>query len=272
MVKLNYPQGKIEVVVVDNGSTDATPQKIKKDFPKIKLFPFKKNRGFAQAINFGAEKARGDYLFITNNDVVFTPDCLKILLEAFLESKKIGLVGPKAIHTDSQKLAIAPFKVSPWLGYHSYDQSNPDLKREINYVSGCGMFTSSEIFKRLGGFDPDYFFYFEDLDFCLRLKKAGYKIIYEPRALIYHDYAQTASLQKPEEMFFQGYLSRFYCLFKNASLTQVLTASLAVPLMALGLEIKNLDNEKIKGKIFTSLVKAYFSNLKNLRKILTKRT
>lgn len=270
IAKLNYPKNKIEVIVVDNASTDGTPEKLKK--LKIKSVKNKKNLGFAKAVNQGAKKAKGQYLFITNNDVILTPDCLKILLAAFLESKKIGLVGPKAIHSSSQKLAIAPFKANPWLGYHSYDQKNPDLKKEVNYLSGCGLFTSSAIFKKMKGFDPNYFFYFEDLDFCLRLMKAGYKIIYEPRALIYHDYAQTALRQKPEKIFFQGYLSRFYCLFKNASWPQIITASFSVSLLALGLEIQNLNNQLIRGKIITSLAKAYFANLKNIGKIAKART
>ena len=107
---------------------------LEKRFGDVFIGRNKQNLGFAQAVNIGVRKATGKYIFITNNDVIFTKDCLNALLKTFQGSKLVGLVGPKILFQDTKKLAIASLKVNPWLGYYQYDKSSSHRRREADYI------------------------------------------------------------------------------------------------------------------------------------------
>lgn len=228
---LNYPKEDLKIIIIDNASTDGSVEAIKKltnskiKGLRIKLIENKENLGFAKAVNQGVKKATSELILITNNDVVFEKDCLKELVKAITGNSEIGAVGGKIYWKNQDKIAIDGFRLNPYLGYHQFDLSGLDRKRERDWVPGTGLLTKRKLLLDLGGFDEGYFFYFEDIDFCLRAKKAGFKLLYTPRAILFHGYGRTIFKEKTEKIFYLGYRSRWRCIFKNANPIQILTSS-----------------------------------------------
>lgn len=264
--KLNYPLGSLEVIVVDNGSTDGSVKLLKglslfKDSPYqgIKIIENKTNLGFAKAVNLGAKTASSEIILITNNDVVFEKNCLQELVKTLGSDPQIGVVGGKVYWKNKNKVGIDGFRLNPYLAYHQFDLSGLNRKRECDWIPGNCFLIRRKLFLDFGGFDEKYFFYFEDIDFCLRIKKAGFKLLFTPQAIVYHGYGKTIFKEKMEKIFYLGYRSRWRCLFKNASPFQVLTSSVFLliftPLYQSYLTRRNL---------FQPMLKGLFYNLKKL--------
>lgn len=224
--KLDYPQDKIEIIVVDNGSTDQTLTGIRKNFPKVKVLAQKTNLGFAKAINLGVKEAKSELILITNNDVVFEKNCLKKLVKTAAADSHATVIGGKVYWKNTHRLSFGGFRLNHYLGYHQFDLSGANKERQTDWISGVCLLTSKKLFLDLGGFDEKYFFYFEDIDFCLRAKRAGLRLLYQPKALVYHGYGTTIYRQGVEKILYLGYRSRWRCIFKNASPVQILTSSL----------------------------------------------
>ena len=225
--KLNWPKEKIETIVIDNHSTDGTSLQIKKIYPDIKLLEAKKNLGFAKAVNWGAEEARGEYFFITNNDVVFERNCLKNIAKFALKNPKIGVIGPKIFNLQKPSRVLGlPLHYNFYLGTFSMakEASKPT---EVDWVQGCGFFCAKRLWQKLGGFDENFFFTAEDLDFCLRAKKISTKTVYLPSARIWHK--EGATVNKPEMIkfkYYEGYKSKLRLILKHGTVLQILSSFL----------------------------------------------
>lgn len=225
---LTYPAEKVEIIVVDNHSSDSTPSLIRKHFPKVRVIEQSKNAGFAKAVNVGIKSSFGEYLLVTNNDVVFDKEYLHTMINLANTDRKIGIIGGMVyLKSPKDKIGFDGLKVNPYLGYHQYDLKNLDKVRNCDWTSGNGMFMRRSMLDDIGLFDEGYFFYFEDLDLCLRAKRRGYKILYNPQAISYHGYGKTAFKGNLEEVIYQGYKSKWRCIFKNASLVQIIISFLA---------------------------------------------
>lgn len=223
--KLNYPKEKIETIVVDNGSTDESDIKIKSKFRNVKLIKNKQNLGFAKAINIGAKIAKGSFLLITNNDIIIDKDCVGNLVNFLQKTPSVGIIGP-AIYDlkNPQKILGYPLR------YHFYLGTFTNLPfinspQEVDWVQGCSLLCWAKLFKKLGGFDEGFFFTGEELDFCFRAKKIGYKTVYYPNAKIWHAGGTTINQPAMENFkYLEGYKSKFRLLFKHATLLQIATA------------------------------------------------
>lgn len=199
----------LETVLVDNGSADGSLEKIEKNFSKIKIIKEKENLGFAEGNNVGIRYALAngaDYICLLNNDTRVSPDFLIELVKAAESQTEIGIVGGKIyfekgyeFHQEEYKKAdlgkvlwYAGGKID-WdnvyashLGMNEIDKGQYDQTIETEYVNGCLMLIKKKVFASIGLLDPRYFLYFEENDFCQRAKKAGYKLYYAPRAVIWH--------------------------------------------------------------------------------------
>lgn len=192
-----------EIIIVDNASTDESVEAVKGLRVRgLRIIENKKNLGFAKAVNQGIKSAKGDYILILNPDTKVKTDSLKKILNFAKSHPEVGIVGAKLINPDgsiqpsvyhfpSLKRAFLEF----WLGKKGeYEKYAPLTKNplEVDAVTGAVMLISKRTIEKVGLFDERYFMYFEDLDYCRRVKRAGLKVFYFPEAPVLHYHGQSA--------------------------------------------------------------------------------
>lgn len=198
------------IIIVDNASKDKTIEILKRRFPgRIKLIKYRKNLGFAKAANQGAKIAKGEYLLFLNPDTVVKSNCIESMLEFAKNKKDAAIVGCKVLNPDgSLQPSSGRFPTISNIIFDRMPIINKIIQTEQirlkdyykkvqkpDWVTGAFFLAKREVFEKLGGFDERYFLYVEDVDFCYRVKKAGYKIYYNPNAEIIH-YDQGKSPQR----------------------------------------------------------------------------
>ena len=189
-----------EIIVVDNFSTDGSPDAIKNEFPKVKLIVNSKNLGYAKAVNIGISAASSEIFIISNSDVVFKENSIRILIEYLISNPDIAVCGPRQLYPDSSYqysygdvpgLAFAIKKLflinhlSELINKKKWEKGIKQIKH-VSYVDGAVMAINRKAFEEVDGFDEDYFFYTEEADFCYRVKKNGWKVVHNPNSVILH--------------------------------------------------------------------------------------
>ncbi len=260
--KSTYPQEKLEIIIINNASKDNSVKGIQTFFPEVKLINKRSNLGFAKAVNLGIKESSAELILITNNDVIFEKNCLKELVKTFASGKKIGVVGGRVIWKNKGRLCIDGFRLNPFLAYHQHDLSGQKRARECDWISGNCLLTTGQTFRDLGGFDEKYFFYFEDIDLCLRARGAGWKILYCPTAIAYHVYGKTIFKENRKRIFYLGYRSRWRCVLKNASPLQIITSSLCLLTI-----FPAHQSWKAKYNTYFPMLKGLLYNLKHFKNI-----
>lgn len=204
-----YPA--IEVIVVDNGSREDPTQACLDEYPTARIILTGVNLGFSAGNNVGIKAAKGDYFFIVNNDTEFTPGLIEGLLECFNTNPYAGLVSPK-FHYFFHKGTIeyAGFnKVNVLTGRNTSigkgeaDHGQYNQPRETPYAHGGGMMTSRAAVIKVGLMPEIYFLYYEELDWSEQMRRSGYKIYYQPQALIYHKESMTTGKESTLKTFYQ---------------------------------------------------------------------
>lgn len=185
----------LEIIVVDNASTDGSYERLKKEFPEIIVVLLDRNTGYTGGMNAGAKYAMkhgADYIFLTNNDMVYEPDFLNPLVEKLLSDESIGIVSSKVLYYHNKDIiycAGADFKffrcgaVNMYQGLSAKKYGNEP--REITSAEGCCLLLKKEVFEKAGFYDERYFIYCEDIDFSDRVREY-FKIYYLPQSLVYH--------------------------------------------------------------------------------------
>ena len=180
-----------EVIVVDDCSTDATAEAIP-SIPGIVYLRNKTNSGFIASCNHGAEKARGKYLVFLNNDTLVKPGWLTALLDTFAEESQAGIVGSKLVYPDGrlQEAGGIIWRDASGWNYGKFDdRRKPEYNylREVDYCSAAALMVSKALFESLGGFDLRYApCYYEDTDLAFKVRRAGYKVLYQPLSEVIH--------------------------------------------------------------------------------------
>jgi len=192
---LNHPPEHI--LLVDNGSTDETVSTVLQGYPGVTIIRSEENLGVSGGYNLGMDyalKQGADYVLIMNNDVVMAPDFLDQLLEVARLRPDIGIVQPKIYHYygDQTRLWIVGARWRPFppaikmVGAGQKDGPPFDHVQELEYAPSCALLISTEAIKKAGMFDEVYFFYFDDWDYCIRVRQAGFKIYFAPGAKLWH--------------------------------------------------------------------------------------
>lgn len=190
--KANY-----EVIVVDNHSTDRTPELLKALEGDVVTVRLSENTGFAAACNLGARVANGEYLLFLNNDTEPQADWMDALLGCARTEKGIGAVGCKLVYptgmTQHAGLAVNPKKV-PYHIFQNFGTDHPAVneQRDMKAVTAACMLMPRSLFMNLNGFDEGYRNGFEDVDLCLRIGESGLRILYTPSATVVHHEESTA--------------------------------------------------------------------------------
>ncbi|MFA5070133.1 MAG: glycosyltransferase family 2 protein [Patescibacteria group bacterium] len=193
-----------EIIVIDNNSSDNTVQMIEKNFPNIILIKNNSNLGFASANNQGIARAKGDFLLLLNPDTILLSNSIPPSLEELKKDHKIAVLGAKILNPDlslqpscrrfpdlaSQILILLKIHnlfphLRPLKKYLMSDWPHNE-KREVDQVMGAYFLTKREIIEEAGVLDEKYKLYFEEVDFCYRVKQMGYKVVFFPEAKIIH--------------------------------------------------------------------------------------
>lgn len=221
--KLKYPQKKIEVIVVDNGSSDGSPDVIAKKFPWVKLIKLKKNLGFIQAVNLGLKQVKSPYIFIGNDDLVFFSGSLTTLVQYLKTHRDVGVIGGKIYYKNSPtEVASAGYLLNRLTG-HIYSPINSHTVFEPDWIQGCALLTRKTVISKIGLLDERFgLIYFEDTDFCFRIKKTGYKIVYLPQAEFLHGVTTTMNKNLPTK-YYEWYKNKVRFVIKHLSFLHILS-------------------------------------------------
>lgn len=213
--KVTYPNFK--VFIVDNGSSDGSGNQLEEKHGDFARFIFHhENAGFAGGNNIGiAEviKQGYDYLMLLNNDTESKPDFLNHLVNRLEKNHTLGAVQPIFFFLlEKNKIWNAGGKYIPFLGltrtigYNQVAKEKYNQPKTIDWITGCCFLVSSEIVKEVGMLNEKFFIYYEDVDWSFRIRKAGYRLAYEPKSVVYHEagMAQKSKVKKEE-----GYVNPF---------------------------------------------------------------
>lgn len=212
-----------KILIVDNYSKNNSVKELKAHIPSCDILQLNENLGFAGGNNVGIKKALelgADYVLLINNDTTVNKDFLDKMVEVFYKYEDVGIVGGKILNYYNKNLIshaggnIDLFKyTTTHYGLNKFDSSEYNTEREVGFISGCLMLIKSEIFKSVGLLPEEYFMYYEDTDYCLNVRENGYKLIYSPKAIIYHKV--SASSGGEESPFFLKWNTRNRLLFMN---------------------------------------------------------
>jgi GT2 family glycosyltransferase len=230
-----------EVLIINNDPDKLSGLLKDIEFPfEVRLVEVNENIGFGRAHNLGCKEARGELLLFLNPDTKMPEGSLVRMLDAMEADKRIGIVGPVLVNHKghvaeesygSKKTPLSIIKKKLLVTGSGAEKGNIF---EVDWVSGGAMLIRKELFDELGGFDEDFFMYFEDVDLCLRAKKKGYKIVVNPLSRIFHQSGQSFRNNQSKKKYY--YASQEHYLRKNFGSTK----AALVKILRLPFYIKNV--------------------------------
>ena len=247
---INHSGFDYRVIVVDNGSKEtlAFSKAFLKNNPKVDLLHSESNLGFSGGNNLGIQHAidryDSDYYLLLNSDTVVDKNFLQALYEMMKKDSKIGLACSKIYfhkgyeyfensYSEAEKHHVLWYVGGrvDWtnlLSYHSgideVDRGHFDVPTETDYATGCAMMISREVIERVGRLDDRFFLYSEDVDFSLRVQRAGLKVMYCPESVVYHKIGRSSGgAGSPLQQYYQT-RNRLFLTFRHAPFRSKLTA------------------------------------------------
>ncbi|HKZ34686.1 MAG TPA: glycosyltransferase family 2 protein [Patescibacteria group bacterium] len=216
-----------EVIMVDNNSHDGSVALVRSQYPWVSVFTLPYNRGNSYARNYATQKAKGSFLFYSDNDITIEPNTLTHLLDAFSSYPEAGIVGGKVFkkHPASAIESAGGYGFNPWLGI-IYDLPDSDSLQECAFVIGCAMLVKKEVMKSIGGFEETYLKYFEDGDLCFRARYARYRVYYQPHAVIHHGKTGGTVTYDLTKKFTTWYRNQFHFILTHCSFLQIFVSLL----------------------------------------------
>ena len=190
--KLTYPA--VEIIVVDNNSTENPTSVIASKYPEVKLIVSNENLGFAGGNNLGIKESKGDYLLFLNNDTEVDPGVLEPLVKLFETNPDAGAASSKILyHNSGETIQYAgSSRVDPFtgrskrVGYMEKDNGQHDQLKETHLAHGAAMMVPRRVINKVGMMPEFFFLYYEEVDWCESIKKGGYKIFFVPESKVYH--------------------------------------------------------------------------------------
>lgn len=224
----NLTYKNYEILVCDMGSNiDPTEHINAQNYPNTKVLRSEKNLGFTGGNNWGIRQAKGDFIFIVNNDTEVTPDLLDVLLEPFSQDNRIGVTCPKIrfyYHPDIiQYAGFNPINVytgrTTSVGNKEVDNGQYDISGYTHGAHGCAMMVKREVIDQIGMFPEKFFIYYEEWDWSARIIKAGYKIYYQAKGLIFHKESITMGKQSAIKVYYHT-RNRILYMRRNTNMLQ----------------------------------------------------
>lgn len=208
--------GKFKVIVVDNGSSDDSVAVVKKNYPDVEVLETGRNLGFAGGNNVGirhALKQGVQSVWILNNDTVVDKNTLTALVnacrhyQAGIAGSKIYFASGSEFHKErytKKDLGHVLWYAGGLIDWHNMyashrgidevDHGQYDKAEETQFITGCSMLVRREVFEKIGFFDEKFFAYLEDVDFCIRASRAGYKLLFVPQSIVWHKNASSSGV------------------------------------------------------------------------------
>lgn len=225
LIEFSGPEA--EIIIADNASKDDSVSFIRKRYPQLRIIENTTNEGFARGYNIVLQQVEAEYLVLLNSDIEVTPDWISPVIDLMKSDQTIGACQPKIrsfYNRDEFEYAGAAGGFIDKYGYPfcrgrmfltlEKDTGQYDDQVEISWATGACLFVRSDLFRRLGGFDDDFFAHMEEIDFCWRLHNYGYRVMYCPDSMVYHIGGGTlpkASWRKT----YLNFRNNFMLLYKN---------------------------------------------------------
>ena len=239
---LQNTPAEVRIVVADNGSTDASVEFVEHYYPDVEIVRLDRNYGFAEGYNRALQEVEADYYVLLNSDIEVTPQWIEPLVAMLDENKEVAAVAPKLLSfTEPTRFEYAgaaggfidflgyPFCRGRILSTTEQDCGQYDTPREVFWASGAAFCCRAEVFHSLGGFDGDFFAHMEEIDLCWRMQLAGYKVMAEPRSVVYHLGGGTLPNESHGKLYL-NYRNNLAMLYKCAPTTQRMTVAILRPL------------------------------------------
>jgi len=221
-----------EIFVVDNNSTDGSQVFVKENYPDVNLIKNTENLGFSKANNIALRKAAGKYILLLNSDTVVEPLAVSLMMDFLEKHPEAGMAGPKLLNTDgtvqlacrrsipNPKVAFYRItglsKILPnnkeFAKYNLTFKSTEELQ-EVEAISGACMMIKKKAMDEIGLLDEDFFMYGEDLDWCYRLGKKGWKIYYIPNARVIHRHRASSKKRRFKSIW--NFYQAMYIFYKK---------------------------------------------------------
>lgn len=184
-----------QVIVLDNASTDGSVPAIRAAFPGARLVSLQSNLGYAGNNNVGITEALAlgaDWVLVLNEDTVVHPDCLSGMARVGVSDPRIGMLGPLVFHHDEPDIIqsadgrLGPRWESEHLGQNEPDRGQYASPRDVDWISGCGILARATLIEQVGMLDERFFYYWEETEWCLRARRAGWRVVQVPQARLWH--------------------------------------------------------------------------------------
>ncbi len=217
----------LEIFVVDNASHENPQTFLTQHYPEVHFIRSEQNLGFAGGNNLAVRLAKGDYLFFVNNDAEITEGCLDRLILTFNNHPKVGMVSPmicyfnesKSVEIDLIQYAgmtqVHPLTArNTTIGEKQLDKGQFSKPQKTAYGHGAAMMIRREVLEKTGVMFEDFFLYYEELDWCERIRQSGFEILVEPRAKIYHKESATVGTMSTMKTYYLN-RNRIYFMRRN---------------------------------------------------------
>ncbi|MRH41302.1 glycosyltransferase [Aquibacillus halophilus] len=266
-----------EVFIVDNCSRDNSYELLKDHYSEgnfdfnVNFKKAEENLGFAGGNNIAIKDAYSrnfNYMWLLNSDTIVTPTTLSELIHTVSSDSQIGIVGSKIYYYDSKVLWFAGGEldlqkgISPHIGQHEIDKGQYDEQREVEFITGCSLLVRREVIETVGYMREDYFLYYEDSDYNVRVKDNGWKIFYVPSSIVYHKVSHSSGGEESLAPYVAYYNMRnsYVMMRRNRSARKLIPFSILFWKLFkkhVKILVKNQDKKVLRSKyIFYGLIDA----------------
>ena len=263
-----------EIIVVDNGSTDNSINRVKSNFQNVEIISSNSNLGYSGGCNLGATHASGKYLLFLNNDTEHSNEWIEKLVYFLDSNSKIAAVQPKILNIHNKKLFdyaggaggfidkfCFPFVQGRIFHTLEEDHNQYNNPSRIFWASGAAFMIRSNIFKTLEGFDKVYFAYMEEIDLCWRAQAMGYKIYSVPDSFVYH-YGKQTIKENTIKSHYLNHRNSWILFFKNSFTFNygiLIIQRLVLDWMALAYSVMTLDIRRFFAILFAQIWILFFA-------------